>query len=283
MNGTLFNLGPMEVVVIMVLALLVLGPERLPGIMRGLGRTIRKLREIYVAFVTEFREELQPIADEVDTITRELQGELAAIREATDFRSVLAPVLQDINAGADLTRPVPSTGPIDAPAWGDGLPPAPDDASIAPPAAVEPPEQSAEAADETPAAVAIAEAAESAPFVWDPKALSPFQAQPEPDPDPELVEPAPSPFQAQPEPVTYSAFQARPDPEPVTLSPFQAKPEPVRTWPIKTQSPIATQSPLAHARRLAPYVPDLDADNPWQRAQAPVRADRLDDDSPWRQ
>ena len=237
MNGTLFNLGPMEVVVIMVLALLVLGPERLPGIMRGLGRSIRKLREIYVAFVTEFREELQPIADEVDTITRELQGELAAIREATDFRSVLAPVLQDINTGADLTRPLPATGPIDAPAWGDGLPHAPDDASIAPPVAMQPPEPEAGGADETPvteASAASAEIAEAAPFTWDPKALSPFQAQPASDP--ELA-----PLQTLPEPVTYSPFQARPDPEPVTLSPFQAKPEPVTAWPQKRVYGIGNQ------------------------------------------
>ena len=82
MNGTILNLGPLEVLVIIILALLVLGPERLPGIMRGIGTTLRRLRETYVAFVNEFRNELQPIAEEVDTVTREIQGELAAIRDA---------------------------------------------------------------------------------------------------------------------------------------------------------------------------------------------------------
>ena len=248
--------------------------------MRGLGRALRKMREMYVAFVTEFRTELQPIADEVDTITRELQGELAAIREATDFRSVLAPVLQDINAGADLTRPVPGgaaasggTGPIVAPAWDDdGLPIAPEDASIAPPMA----QAVVPVAD---AIAEVAEAAESAPFVWDPKALSPYQAQPESDPEPR---PELSPFQAKPEPKTYSPFEARPDPEPEFIPP-PAKPDPAPVGTFPELEPMPTQPATAHARRAAVYAPDLDADNPWHNAQAPVRADRLDDDSPWRQ
>lgn len=125
MNGTILNLGPLEVLVVIILALLVLGPERLPGIMRGIGTGLRKLRETYVAFVSEFRNELQPIAEEVDTVTREIQGELAAIREAADIRSVLNPVAQDLTDAANLKAPS-SQPPVNAPAWGIGTEPTAD-------------------------------------------------------------------------------------------------------------------------------------------------------------
>lgn len=40
----MFNLGPMEVLVIVVLALVVLGPQRLPDAMRQVGKGIGDLR-----------------------------------------------------------------------------------------------------------------------------------------------------------------------------------------------------------------------------------------------
>jgi sec-independent protein translocase protein TatB len=119
MNGTILNLGATEILTILVLALLVLGPERLPQLMRGIGTGLRRMRMMYVAFVTEFRNELAPIAEEVDKVTSEIQGELAAIREAADFRNVLQPALEDINKAADLSTPVNQMqADIQAPAWG---------------------------------------------------------------------------------------------------------------------------------------------------------------------
>lgn len=119
MNGTILNLGATEVLTILVLALLILGPERLPALMRGIGTGLRRMRLMYVAFVTEFRNELAPIAEEVDKVTSEIQGELAAIREAADFRNVLQPAIDDINKAADLNTPVNQMqSEIQAPAWG---------------------------------------------------------------------------------------------------------------------------------------------------------------------
>jgi sec-independent protein translocase protein TatB len=119
MNGTILNLGVTEILAILVIALLVLGPERLPGLMRGIGSGLRRMRMMYVAFVTEFRNELAPIAEEVDKVTSEIQGELAAIREAADFRNVLQPAIEDINKAADLNAPVNQMqSDIQAPAWG---------------------------------------------------------------------------------------------------------------------------------------------------------------------
>ena len=40
----MFNLGPMEVVVIALVALVILGPQRLPDAMRQAGRAVSELR-----------------------------------------------------------------------------------------------------------------------------------------------------------------------------------------------------------------------------------------------
>jgi sec-independent protein translocase protein TatA len=40
------NVGPMELIIVLVIALLVLGPKRLPEAGRSLGRGIREFKEL---------------------------------------------------------------------------------------------------------------------------------------------------------------------------------------------------------------------------------------------
>lgn len=94
MNG-IFGVGPLEVVVVLILVLLVFGPERLPELTRNLGSMIRRLRETYLQFVTEFRDELAPIATEIDAATRDLRQDLYAIREAADIRGLIPTITAD--------------------------------------------------------------------------------------------------------------------------------------------------------------------------------------------
>ena len=94
MNG-IFGVGPLEVVVVLILVLLVFGPERLPELTRNLGSMIRRLRETYLQFVTEFRDELAPIATEIDAATRDLRQDLYAIREAADIRGLIPSITAD--------------------------------------------------------------------------------------------------------------------------------------------------------------------------------------------
>jgi TatA/E family protein of Tat protein translocase len=85
----IFGVGPLEVLFILVLVLLIFGPERLPELTRNLGNAIRRLKETYVAFVTEFKDELTPIATEIDAATRDLRKDLAEIRDAADIRGLI--------------------------------------------------------------------------------------------------------------------------------------------------------------------------------------------------
>jgi Tat protein translocase TatB subunit len=102
MNGTIFGVGPLEVLVIGVIILLVFGPERLPELTRGLGTALRRLRETYVSFTQEFRGELEPIAQDIDEVTREIRQEVDAIRQAADIRTILQPYADDVNKAVKL-------------------------------------------------------------------------------------------------------------------------------------------------------------------------------------
>ena len=67
------NLGWAEIAVIMVVALVVLGPEKLPGAARQIGNIIRQFRRIS----TGFQQELQNALDEPVEAEARRRGELA--------------------------------------------------------------------------------------------------------------------------------------------------------------------------------------------------------------
>jgi sec-independent protein translocase protein TatB len=92
MNGTIFGIGPLEVLMVVIMVLLVFGPERLPGLMRDLGRNLRRFRKYYVAFAAELKKEMEPFQDDFKEITdtaAELRQDLAAIRDAADIRGII--------------------------------------------------------------------------------------------------------------------------------------------------------------------------------------------------
>lgn len=62
----MFNIGPLEMVVLAVVGIVVLGPERLPGLARDAARLIRNLREAATGARQQLREELGPEFADVD-------------------------------------------------------------------------------------------------------------------------------------------------------------------------------------------------------------------------
>jgi sec-independent protein translocase protein TatB len=67
----MLNIGPGEVLAILVIALIVLGPEKLPEMLRTIGRVTSELRRISSGFQTELQNALEDeTGDEASTIKR---------------------------------------------------------------------------------------------------------------------------------------------------------------------------------------------------------------------
>jgi len=71
----MFNIGPMEFVVLALVGIVVLGPERLPGVVRDATRMLRQLRDMATGARTQLKNELGPeFADVGLDSLRELQS-----------------------------------------------------------------------------------------------------------------------------------------------------------------------------------------------------------------
>jgi sec-independent protein translocase protein TatB len=55
-----FNIGPMEFLVLGIVAVIVIGPDRLPGLAREAARMLKTLRELATGARTQLRDELGP-------------------------------------------------------------------------------------------------------------------------------------------------------------------------------------------------------------------------------
>jgi Tat protein translocase TatB subunit len=86
------NIGVTELVLILLLALLVVGPERLPELGRKLGKTLRDVRKAYENLTKDLGPELRSIQQ----TTQELRDSVEAVR------SIPQDMVQTIVKAADL-------------------------------------------------------------------------------------------------------------------------------------------------------------------------------------
>ncbi len=76
--------GLWELVALAVLALLIFGPDKLPGMLRSAGKTLGGLRREARAAVRELKETGE--LDELQEVARDLRGESEELRRAADIR-----------------------------------------------------------------------------------------------------------------------------------------------------------------------------------------------------
>ena len=103
-----FDIGPLEILLILVIALLVFGPDKLPQIAASIGKGIRKLKEA----TTELSKEFQEAAGEVKDAGKETDGSATpAGGLAKDFGEV-AKEINDVGReiNADLKTDVGLAG-----------------------------------------------------------------------------------------------------------------------------------------------------------------------------
>ena len=104
----MFNLGGMEILVILVVALLVLGPDKLPSVMRTIGKAVGELRRASTEFQRTMNTEIRP--DEL--LSSEKKPDDDAPKEPPwEAASVSEPGL----SVPEATTPVPEAAPAAAP------------------------------------------------------------------------------------------------------------------------------------------------------------------------
>lgn len=121
-----FNIGPLELMVLAIVGLIVLGPDRLPGLAKDAARLIRTLREVATGARTQLRDELGPEFADVDlrnlnprtAIQRAVLGDSVDLTKF-DPRSALQRSLFDDGpataAAPEPAPPVPVSPPVPAP------------------------------------------------------------------------------------------------------------------------------------------------------------------------
>jgi sec-independent protein translocase protein TatB len=114
----MFNVGGGELLVILLLALIVLGPQKLPGAIRTAGRVMGEVRRIS----SGFQQELKTAFDETDVDEklprrRESAPLAAAVADAeAEARAPEADAPADMDDLPSAARPLAGDGPTVAPA-----------------------------------------------------------------------------------------------------------------------------------------------------------------------
>lgn len=93
------GMGPMELLLIAILAMIVFGPGRLPEIMGQIGRVVREFRRTTTELSEEFNRTLQAEMGETKQIVDELRQELAQTKAA-------------VHEAASLTYTPPAPPPL---------------------------------------------------------------------------------------------------------------------------------------------------------------------------
>lgn len=86
----MFNIGMGELLFIIVLALVVVGPERLPEIMRKIGEYVYQLRTIVNELTDQFADELRPLQE-----IQQLSNDLNPIKQVTKIATDITPETSD--------------------------------------------------------------------------------------------------------------------------------------------------------------------------------------------
>jgi TatA/E family protein of Tat protein translocase len=135
----MFNLGPLELVAIFVVALLVFGPDKLPEMGRHIGKAVREFRKFQESMQGQVRDVLEPISGPIIP-----NGNIVG-PQPTNIKGTLpteAPPGPNVPKSATIQNPeapeaedAPPPGTFghyaQAPAAGESAAPAPADASQA--------------------------------------------------------------------------------------------------------------------------------------------------------
>lgn len=108
----MFGVGAFEFVLVLLIAMIVLGPDRIPVAMRTLGRWVRQLRKLASDFRQEFDEEISILRGEVEALREEAELTRAELQEIQDdIAQTVGEAQGDLEEAADdISGQIRSTG-----------------------------------------------------------------------------------------------------------------------------------------------------------------------------
>ncbi|MCC6383206.1 MAG: twin-arginine translocase subunit TatB [Dehalococcoidia bacterium] len=129
------GVGYQEVLLILVLMLVVVGPERLPGMAYQIGRAVRQMQQYARAVRSEFNEEISYLEEQYKTVKGDIDDTRHALRQQqAQFEQELREAKSSL-AVPELTSP--PTNVINLSDVAGREPPSPPTAVEPPPASVE--------------------------------------------------------------------------------------------------------------------------------------------------
>ncbi len=81
------NVGPAEVIVILIIAILVVGPQRMVELARAMGRLSRQLRDLSNEFVSAIQKEVELTKGETDKIGEDVKDVMNNVTAPSDAAS----------------------------------------------------------------------------------------------------------------------------------------------------------------------------------------------------
>jgi sec-independent protein translocase protein TatB len=98
----ILGVGPAELLLIFVIALIVLGPGKLPELARTLGKALRELRRMSLEVTAEFAKELR----DMEAISSEVKETTEEIKQAADIKRTLVESVEPaLSAGESEEEP----------------------------------------------------------------------------------------------------------------------------------------------------------------------------------
>ena len=107
----MFDLSLEKLFILAIVALVILGPERLPTTAAWLARTLRQIKDFASDANQRLRSELGPEFDELRPTLQDLRQDLAGLRTVRDPRSALLHHLSDEPASFPRYPAMPENGP----------------------------------------------------------------------------------------------------------------------------------------------------------------------------
>lgn len=119
-----FGVGPFELALVAIIAVIVLGPERIPGVAVQLARAVRYMRGYATDATADIRKEFEELTKEYDEVRKELQDFRQSMQK--DVNSVVDQVNRTMKEAEKESAPIiepggdPPPPPSKSKSGGDG-------------------------------------------------------------------------------------------------------------------------------------------------------------------